>query len=623
LDQGAKQDVKARIRERYKGGDTENMDVIPARPKESIFDETSRKRVCAYCRVSTDDPRQTSSYELQKNHYEEFIREHPGWELAGIYADEGITGTSMEKRDEFNRMIADCRTGKADLIVCKSVARFARNVVDSIMTVRMLLELRPPVGVFFEAEHMSTLDSSSEMMLSLLSMTAQEESHNKSEIMNISIEQRFKRGVLLTPPLLGYDWDDSHRLTVNVQEAATVRLAYAMLLAGFAKKEIAGRLNGLGQPSKLGNVSWNAGAVAGLLRNERYCGDVLARKTFTPNYLTHRSRKNRMDRNQYLWHRQHEPIVSPEMWHAAQTMLNVCRNGGGAPVLTVIGEGVLRGFVPVNLRHVWNDPDAYVKASLRAYGEEFAGNNGGQDGSEEPDDPNIPPTAGYQVVRAGFFPDRCPAVTLSRGTARFSGACYRRLRETECVELLLNPVERLLAIRPCCADAPNAIRWMHAREGRNETRGIGAAVFAGMLMDLMGWNKDYRYCIRGYARENEGALAMFFDLYEPEARIRLAGEGGGVKELKGYPAEWAGRFGPHAFEQLNGGRLPDGSPRGLDAEVRMAEINELPKVTHDDVAAIEREIGSIQNTAVLSSKKEGIKQAECEAAQKQTGYLPL
>ena len=283
MSQENKHDIREKIRQRYKGGDAENMRMIPARAKESLFEENVEKRVCAYCRVSTDDPRQTSSYELQKNHYEEFIKEHPGWVLVDIYADEGITGTSMDKRDEFNRMIADCRRGKIELIVCKSVARFARITVDSLQTVRMLLDLKPPIGVFFEAEHINTLDSTSEMMLALLSMTAQEESHNKSEIMNVSIDQRFRRGVLLTPPLLGYDWDENHRLTTNAGEAATVRLAYAMLLAGFSKKQSAARLNTLGRPSKLGNINWSAGSVAGLLRNERYCGDVLARKTFTPN----------------------------------------------------------------------------------------------------------------------------------------------------------------------------------------------------------------------------------------------------------------------------------------------------------------------------------------------------
>jgi len=610
LNQESKQDIKAKIRERYKGGDIDNMDVILARPKESIFDDCLQKKVCAYCRVSTDDPRQTSSYELQKNHYEEFIKDHPGWELVEIYADEGITGTSMEKRDEFNRMIADCQKGKIDLIVCKSVARFARNTVDSIQTVRLLLSLKPPIGVFFEAEHMSTLDASSEMMLALLSMTAQEESHNKSEIMNISIEQRFKRGILLTPPLLGYDWDDKHSLTINAQEATTVRLAFIMLLAGFSKKQVAEKLNELQRPSKLGNLNWNASRVAGILRNERYCGDVLARKTFTPNYLTHRSRKNNQDRNQYLWHKQHEPIVSSQIWLAAQTILNICRysDKGALPVLRVIDKGALQGFVSVSRHQAWDDLDVYVRASLSVYGEGF------MEGAVIPDDkveqetdrPDPTPATrqylprGYQVVRAEFLSDYRPTVTLSRRDIRFSSCCYRRLYEPEYIELLLNPVERMLAIRPCAGDDPYAIRWTHKVGNKTGMRDMGAAVFVRTLMDLMGWNSDYRYGICGYAREKEGSVVMFFDLYEPEVRIKLVGKDGEAKELKGYPAEWAGRFGLSAFDRFNSDRLPDENLWGLDAVGQLVDMHELPKYTHDDVAAIVREINDPQTIGLIS-----------------------
>ena len=588
MSQENKHDIREKIRQRYKGGDAENMRMIPARAKESLFEENVEKRVCAYCRVSTDDPRQTSSYELQKNHYEEFIKEHPGWVLVDIYADEGITGTSMDKRDEFNRMIADCRRGKIELIVCKSVARFARNTVDSLQTVRMLLDLKPPIGVFFEAEHINTLDSTSEMMLALLSMTAQEESHNKSEIMNVSIEQRFRRGVLLTPPLLGYDWDENHRLTTNAGEAATVRLAYAMLLAGFSKKQIAERLNTLGRPSKLGNINWSAGSVAGLLRNERYCGDVLARKTFTPNYLNHRARKNRQDRNQYLWRNQHEPIVSPEAWRAAQTILNICKNGGSGslPALLVIREGALRGFVSVNRHQHWEDPDAFVRASLSAYGNELSR----EDFPEEAAAAEEAPTSGFQVVRAGFFPDHIPAVTLSRKYLHFNGLCYRRLGEPDYVEVLLNPVERLLAIRPCPPEHPNALRLAQTDQEKSGTRPLGAAAFTSLLMDLMGWNSEYRYRIRGYVRRQDETAAMFFDLYEPEVRIRLADENGEVKKLIGFPSEWAGQFGLSAFDQFNSVRLPDEDLLGLDAPGQPVDLHALPRYTPDDVAAIVQEI---------------------------------
>ena len=178
----SKEEQKKQIRARYKGTDKGKIEVIPARPKYKLFEEAGVKRVCAYCRVSTDDPKQTSSYELQKNHYEDMIKEHPGWELVGIFADEGISGTSLEHRESFNSMVAQCKKGTIDLIVTKSVSRFARNIVDCIRIVRELKSLTPPVGVFFEAEHIYTLEGTSEMMLAVLSATAQEESRTKSEI---------------------------------------------------------------------------------------------------------------------------------------------------------------------------------------------------------------------------------------------------------------------------------------------------------------------------------------------------------------------------------------------------------------------------------------------------------
>ena len=165
MNQESKRDVKERIRQRYKGGDTENMYMIPARPKETIFDECEEKKVCAYCRVSTDDPRQTSSYELQKNHYEEVIKDHPGWVLVDIYADDGSASFKLERHKEFNRMLSDCQQGKIDLIICNNIVCFSRNIMECVQTVKMLLDLKPPVGVFFEEERMITLDSTREMTL--------------------------------------------------------------------------------------------------------------------------------------------------------------------------------------------------------------------------------------------------------------------------------------------------------------------------------------------------------------------------------------------------------------------------------------------------------------------------
>ena len=165
---------KAKIRERYKGISRDELEVIPAIMPASFHEDTSDKRVAVYARVSTGDPNQTSSYELQKNHYQDMVSRHPGWHLVEIYADEGISGTSLQHRDDFIRMIADCEAGKIDLIVTKSVSRFARNVLDCIGQVRKLRALPNPVGVFFETENIYTLNNNSEMSLSFISTLAQE-----------------------------------------------------------------------------------------------------------------------------------------------------------------------------------------------------------------------------------------------------------------------------------------------------------------------------------------------------------------------------------------------------------------------------------------------------------------
>ena len=283
---------KQKIRARYKGVSEDVLDVIPALPHEDFYKSEVHKRVAVYARVSTDDPNQTSSYELQKNYYEDLVNHRENWELVDIYADEGISGTSLQHRDSFIRMINDCREGKIDLIVTKTVSRFARNILDCIGYVRQLKAANPPIGVFFETENIFTLDEKSEMALSFIATLAQEESHTKSEIMNASIEMRFKKGIFLTPVLLGYDHDENGNLIINEEEAKTVRLIFFSYIYGYSTQQIADALTELEMLTKKKNQFWSAGTVQQILTNERYCGDVLARKTFTPNYLDHKSKKN-------------------------------------------------------------------------------------------------------------------------------------------------------------------------------------------------------------------------------------------------------------------------------------------------------------------------------------------
>ena len=495
----SQEERKEKIRARYKGVDRSELEFIPAKQKEKLFEDAGTKRVCAYCRVSTDDANQTSSYELQKNHYEDMIKEHAGWTLVGIYADEGISGTSLQHRDEFNRMIEDCKVGKIDLIVTKSVSRFARNIVDCIAKVRELANMKPQVGVFFETEHIYTLDNTSEMMLAVLSAAAQEESHTKSEIMNISIEQRFSRGIFLTPKLLGYDKDEDGNLVINESEADTVRLCYYLFLSGFPTSEIAEILMDLGRKTKLGNTKWTGSTVVNVLRNERHCGDVLSRKTFTPNYLDHKSKKNNHDRNQYRQTDHHEAIVSREIYNAAQKMLDASKymkKGYPLPTLQVVDQGALKGFVPVN------------------------------------------DLSGYEIVRAQFFSTRFdPAVTISSGKIVFNTACLKKFEDVEYVELLFNSVEKCIAVRPCERSSINAIKWGTIRDGRWAVLPKSCKGFSEPLYELMGWNKECKYKLRGQFCGSADEQVMIFELEEPEVLVQEKNAEQSAEEVEKKPEE--------------------------------------------------------------------------------------
>ena len=548
---------KQKIRERYKGVDKDELEVIPAREIVSLKEDTSYKRVAAYCRVSTDDPNQTSSYELQKNHYEEYIKEHPGWELVGIYADEGISGTSLAHREEFHRMLDDCNAGKIDLIITKSISRFARNTVDSISTVRQLAQLKRPVGVLFETENLFTLNQTSEMILTVLSAAAQEESHTKSEIMNISIEHRFSRGIFLTPELLGYDKDEDGNLVINEDEAETVKVIYYLYLNGFSISEIADLLTEYGRKTKLGNTEWNPGSIMKIIQNERHCGDVLARKTWTPSYLNHKSKKNNNDRNQYRQRDHHEAIVSREVFNAAnqlQASKGYAAKNRPLPVLSVVDDGVLKGYVPVDKDWTGFSAEEYQEASESVYRENAQTERPAENGTRL----NL---SGYEIVRAQFFSTLSnPAMTISNGKMRFNTACLKKFGDEEYVELLLNTVERCIAIRPCSKENPNAIRWGRLKDSRWSVSAISCRGLAKTLFDIMEWEEDTRYRFRGeYVGAGENKM-LLFQLDEPEMikteEITLPPqepEQDGTEEEKEeivikkkmmvFPAAWADSFG--------------------------------------------------------------------------------
>ena len=270
-------------------------------------------RVAAYCRVSTDDIDQLISIEMQKNNYRDMIKANPKWKYVGTYVDDGFSGTNTDHRPAFKLMMRDAMAGKIDMIITKSVSRFARNLLDCIGWVRKLKERDPPIQVFFEQEHLNTLDTTSNIILFVLAMVAEEESHMKSEAMLLSLEWRFSRGRFLTPALLGYDkveMPDGHGghkkvLRINEEEAKTVRLIFYLLLNGYSTADVADTLNELhretGQRKVSGRQSykWTNVSVYNIARNERYCGDVLARKTWTPDFHDHKSKRNNGKKNKY------------------------------------------------------------------------------------------------------------------------------------------------------------------------------------------------------------------------------------------------------------------------------------------------------------------------------------
>lgn len=540
---------KQKIRRRYRGTEPPNLEVIPVTTLQpDFYDDDRPKRVAVYARVSTDDPRQTSSYELQKRYYEAQIEKHPNWTLAEIYADEGRSGTSMEKREEFNRMIEDCKAGKIDMILTKNVSRFARNYVDCGQVVRALLALRPPVGVYFESEGLFTPNMESEMQLSIFATMAQEESRIKSSAMNASIEMRFSNGIFLTPPLLGYDQDEDGNLTINEDEAKIVRLIFFLYLYGYPCRQIADALTNLGCRTKKGGAVWSEGSVLQVLQNERHCGAVRARKTFTPSYLDHKSRKNRGDRLQYIQKEHHEPIISPEDYLAVQKMLSNAKYGGRGilPVLHAVQAGALQGFVAVNPRWASFTAGDYLSASACV-----------EAAPEIPEhirfeaQPGDLDFRGFEIARAQLFQTAAKlCVTFSIKSFRFSTACIQKFEGIRQVELLVHPKERLMAVRPAQDGLRHAIRWV--KTGR--PRIVCGAAFLPTLYKLFCWNVEYQYRIQGTFRQKEDGTVLLFDVCSaevliPPKRLEEAGihPANSRRAAAAFPPAWAGRFGENPY----------------------------------------------------------------------------
>lgn len=284
---------------------------------------TSTRKVAAYARVSTASEEQASSYEAQVSYYTELINSRVDWELAGIYTDEGITGTSTKHRDGFKRMVADALAGRIDLIVTKSVSRFARNTVDSLTTVRDLKEAG--VEIFFEKENIWTLDAKGELLITIMSSLAQEESRSISENVRWGIKKRFADGQVFMPyaHFLGYVKGPDGRPQVDPEQAQIVRRIYRMFLSGHAPNAIARALTSDGIPSPgYTKGRWYAQTIESILRNEKYRGDALLQKTYITDFLTKKQVKNKGEVAQYYVEGSHEAIIDPATWDLVQAELD-------------------------------------------------------------------------------------------------------------------------------------------------------------------------------------------------------------------------------------------------------------------------------------------------------------
>ncbi len=398
-------------------------------------------RVAFYIRVSSDKSDQQNSFKNQKDHYEKFGAEHPHWITVGIYSDEGISGTSMDNREGFNRMVEDCETGFIDLIVVKEVSRFARNTADCLNTVQRLLTLDPPIGIFFENNNLNTLDVGTKIILTVFAMFAELDSELKSRSVDFGLNECYERGEYMCPTnnLLGYYKDAKFSMRIEKEGARTVRLIYDLFLAGYSPVKIAEILTKLSVPTAKGKPIWQRSSVTGILKNERYSGAILMQKTYTVSFLTHKTRRNVGQKKIYYEPDHHEGIVTIDEHARTLLLLNANHKSPYFNYLyeiKVIRSGLLSGFIPMNPAFGGYDAGHYLGAFIMSRVPEM-------DIETE-----VAHITGTKQVRRELFCDKNAAVlTVSNKGLQFNSGCILLMENTGYVELLLHPAERLFAIR--------------------------------------------------------------------------------------------------------------------------------------------------------------------------------
>ena len=302
-----------------------NVMVIPARRQVGNIarqqEDKAKLRVAAYCRVSTDSDEQATSSEAQVEHYTEFIQKNPEWEFAGIYADDGISGTNTKNRDKFNRMIEDCEAGTIDMIITKSISRFARNTLDCLKYIRQLKDKNIPV--FFEKEAINTMDAKGEVLITIMTSLAQQESQSLSQNVKLGLQFRYQNGQVQVNHnhFLGYTKDEEGNLVIDPEQAEVVKRIYREYLEGYSMDKIAKGLEADGILTGAGKTKWWTSTINKILRNEKYIGDALLQKTYTTDFLNKTRVKNNGIVPQYYVEGNHEAIIPKDIFLRVQEEL--------------------------------------------------------------------------------------------------------------------------------------------------------------------------------------------------------------------------------------------------------------------------------------------------------------
>ncbi|RGS75772.1 hypothetical protein DWX73_12895 [Coprococcus sp. AF21-14LB] len=352
-------------------GERKGTVIMPER-KIYAFQDAKKIRVGAYCRVSTAEEAQVGSFEMQVQHFKSVIENNPNYELVKIYSDEGVSGTSVERRKGFQEMMTDAEKGKLDLILTKSISRFGRNIVDILTALRKLSNLSPPVAVNFESEGINTSDGKNKLVISILSALAELESQQKSIAIKEGIRYRMQEGLykFSVHNTIGYYRDYSGRIKIEPAEAKIAQYIYECFLEGGSPQEIADFLTEQGIRSPKNMEYWKSATVRSILSNEKYCGNVLYQKTYSKDYLTHKTVKNNEVLPQYFWENNHPAIINKKTWDKAQELLSSGKYGKNKKQIVKLNKkftvskvknGVLRGFILIDTSWTKEERDIVIK----------------------------------------------------------------------------------------------------------------------------------------------------------------------------------------------------------------------------------------------------------------------